>query len=54
VEERVKEKQNAYAGLSNCTSEEDKEVREATYKAAKKLAKKAISIAKNNACEKLY
>jgi len=29
-------------------------VREATYKAAKKLAKKAVTIAKNNAYEMLY
>ena len=27
VRERIKEKQNAYATLSNCTSEEEKEVR---------------------------
>ena len=32
----------------------DKEVREAMYKAAKKLAKKAITIAKNNGYERLY
>jgi len=47
VRERVKDKQNAYAALSNSTSEEEKEVMEATYKAAKKLAK-------NNAFERLY
>jgi len=54
VKERVKEKQNAYAALSNNTSEEDKEVREATYKVAKRLAKKAVTLAKNKAYERLY
>ena len=54
VKEREKEKQNAYAALSVSTSEEEKRVTEATYKAVKKLAKKAIIIAKNNAYERLY
>jgi len=40
--------------LSSCTSEEEKGVWEATYKAAKKLAKKAVAITKNNAYERLY
>ena len=50
----MKEKQNAYVALSNSTLDEDKEVREATYKVAKKLAKIAVTIAKNNAYESLY
>ena len=54
MKEIVKEKQNAYVALSVSTSEEKKGVREATYKAAKKLAKKAVIIAKNNAYERLY
>jgi len=54
VKEIVKEKQNAYTALSNSTSEEDKEVREATYKVGKRLAKKAVTIAKNTAYERLY
>jgi len=54
VKEKIKEKQNAYATLSNKTLEEEKEVREARYKGAKKLAKKAVVIAKNNAYERLY
>ena len=54
MREKVKEKQMAYAALTSCTSEEEKGVREATYKVEKKLAKKAVAIAKNNAYERLY
>jgi len=54
VKEKVKEKQKAFANLCNCTLEEEKEVKEAMYKAAKKLAKEAVTIAKNNAFERLY
>jgi len=54
VREKVKEKRKTYAIHSSYTSEEEKGVREATYKVAKKLAKKAIAIAKNNAYERLY
>jgi len=54
VREKVKEKQNAYAALSSCTLVEEKGVREATYKVAKKLAKKAVAIAKNKAYERIY
>jgi len=35
VKEKIKDKQNAYAGLSNSTSEKEREVREAKYKIAK-------------------
>ena len=54
VREKVKEKQKAYAALSSCTSEEEKEVREALYRDAKKVAKKAVAVAKNNTYERLY
>jgi len=54
VKVKVKKKRNAYAMLSNSTSNETKEVREARYLVAKKLAKKAVTIAKNNAYERLY
>jgi len=54
VRETVKEKQKAHTALSSCTSEEEKGVWEATYKAANKLAKKAVAITKNNAYERLY
>lgn len=54
MKEKVKEKQNVYASLCDSTSDEEKEVREARYKVTKKLAKKAATIAKNNARERLY
>ena len=54
MREKVKEKQKAYAALSSCTSKEEKEVREALYRDAKKVAKKAVAVAKNNAYERLY
>jgi len=54
VREKIKEKQKAYAALSSCTSEEEKGMKKVTYKAAKKLAKKAVAIAKNDAYERLY
>jgi len=54
VREKVKEKQKAYAALSNCTSEEEKGVREIACKVVKKLAKKVVAIAKNDAYERLY
>jgi len=54
VREKVKKKQKAYTALNSCTSEEEKRVREATYKDVKKLAKKAIALAKSNAYKRLY
>jgi len=54
VREKVKEKQKAYAALNSCTSDEEKGMVEATHKVAKKLAKKVVAIAKNNAYERLY
>jgi len=54
VKEKVKEKQNAYAALSNGTLDEEKDFMEAKYKVAKKLAKKAVTIAKNSVYERLY
>jgi len=54
VKEKVKEKQKPYAALSNFTSDEEKGGMEAVYNAAKKVAKKAVTTAKNNTYEKLY
>jgi len=54
VREKVKEKQKAYAALSSCTLEEEKGVREAMYKDAKKVAKKVVAMAKNKTYERLY
>ena len=54
VREKIKEKQKAYAAFSCCTSEEEKGAREVAYKVAKKLAKKAVAIAKNDAYKRVY
>ena len=54
VKQKVNEKQNAYFALRNSTSDEEKEVREVKYKAAKKLAKKLVTMAKNNTYERLH
>ena len=54
MREKIREKQKAYATFSCCTSEEEKGAREVAYKVAKKLAKKAVAIAKNDAYERLY
>jgi len=54
VREKVEVKQKAYSTLSNCTSKEEKGVREATYKVVKKLAKNVVAMEKNNAYERLY
>ena len=54
VKEKVKEKHKAYTDLCNCTLEEEKEVKVAMDKAANKLAKEVVIIAKNNAFERSY
>ena len=53
MKEKVRKKQDAYAALSNSTLGGEKEVREARYRSAKKLAKNAIAITKNNAYRRL-
>jgi len=47
VKRKVKDKQNAYATLIECKTEEEKEVYKIKYKDAKKVAKKAAALAKN-------
>ena len=54
VKEKVREKQNAFSAVSNITSNEEIEVKEAQCKDTKKLAKKAVIIAKNSTYERLY
>ena len=54
VKRKVKDKQNAYAALLECRTEEEKEIFKIKYKDAKKVAKKAVALAKNNAFERLY
>jgi len=53
VKEKVKEKQKAYATLMDSKTNEEKEVYKMKYKDAKKLAKKAVTLSKNNAFERL-
>ena len=54
VKGKVKDKQNAYATLIECRTEEEKEVYKIKYKDAKKAAQKAVALAKNKAFERLY
>ena len=51
VREKVRDKQRAYAALNSCTTEEEKRVKEVLYKDGKKLAKKAVAVAKSHAYE---
>ena len=54
VKEKVKDKQRAYAALIECTTEEENEIYKIGYKGAKKVAKRAVALAKSNAYERLY
>jgi len=54
VQERVKEKQHAYATLICGRSDKEKKFNAFRYKDGKKAAKKAITLVKNNAYERLY
>jgi len=54
MKEKVKEKHKAYATLVHSTLNQEREVYKIRYKEAKKLAKKAITLLKNNAIERLY
>jgi len=49
VKEKVKEKKEAYATLVNCGTDEEKEISRVRYKATKKVAKKAVAVAKSMA-----
>jgi len=53
VKEKVEEKKGAYAALINSRENGGKEVNKVKYKAAKKIAKKVVTIVKKNACERL-
>ena len=54
VKEKVKEKQCAYATLIESKMVEDVEVNRLNYKATKKIAKRVVSVAKDNSFERLY
>jgi len=50
----ISEKKEAYADIMNSGTEEEREFRRVRYKAAKKVAKKAVAVAKNMAFDRLY
>ena len=54
VKEKVKKKKEAYAAFTNSGTDEEKEISRARYKATKKVAKKAIVVAKSMAYDRLY
>ena len=51
---KVKAKQEKFKALIESRTEEEIEFNKVQYKTAKKEAKKAVAIAKNNAYERLY
>jgi len=54
VKGKVKEKQEKYRALVGSRTDEKKEVHKIQYRNAKKEAKKAVAVAKNNAYKRLY
>ena len=54
VKEKVEVKQDAYAALNECSTEEEREILMSKYKDAIKVGKKAVALAKINAFERLY
>ena len=54
VKGKVKAKQEKYKTLIGSRTEEKKEVNRVQYRFAKKEAKKAVAVTKDNAYEKLY
>ena len=54
VKGKVKAKQEKYEALVSSRTDEEQEVNRVQYGIAKKEAKKAVAVAKNNAYERLY
>jgi len=54
VKEKVKEKKEAYAVFMNSGGEEEREICRGRHKATKKVAKKAVAVAKCRAYDRLY
>jgi len=54
VEEEVREKKEAYADFINSGVDGERDVSRARYKAVKKVAKKAVAVAKSMAYVRLY
>ena len=54
VNEKIKEKKEAYATLMNNGTDEEKESSRVRYKVAKKVAKKTVAVAKSMTYDRLY
>ena len=54
IKEKVKEKKEAYAAFINSKTDKEKEISRVRYRAAKKVAKKTVAIAKSIAYNRLY
>jgi len=54
VKEEVKAKQEKYKALVGSRTDEEKKVDKVQYRIAKREAKKAVTVAKNNAYERLH
>jgi len=54
VKKKVNEKNEAYIDVMNSGSDEDRETMSIRYKAARKVAKKAVAVAKNLTFDRLY
>ena len=54
VKEKVKEKKDAFNAFMNSRTDEEKEFNRGRYKAARKIAKKAVAVAKCGAYDRLY
>ena len=54
VKEKVKAKKEAYAEFLSSSSDDEREQMRIGYKAAKKVAKRAVAIAKSQAFDRLY
>ena len=53
VKEKVKAKKEAYAEFMSSSSEVEMEHKKTRYKAAKKVARRAVAVAKSQAFDKL-
>jgi len=54
AKEKVKEKKEAYAAFTNSKMDEKEDISRVRYKEAKKVAKKAVAVAKSMAYDRLY
>ena len=54
VNEKVKKRKEVYTDVMNSETEEERDIRRVRHKAAKKVSKKAVVVAKNMAFDRLY